>query len=168
MFTRRVVIGACALCLAVPAAAGASPAIDSPQAHAPDGITAPDPPKVVKAIGPYGPIPATSPRLVKAIGPFGPTPATSPRLVKAIGPFGPMPATYPRLVNAKGPFGTTTAPSSQDTTSAATAHEAAASTHDGMDDWRTAAILEALLAAAMALGLALLLAGRPRAPRLGA
>ena len=59
---------------------------------------------------------------------------------------------------------TTTEP--QDT-SGAKAHAADVSRRDGMNDWRTAAISEAALLAALALGSAPLLAARGRAPGLG-
>ena len=69
---------------------------------------------------------------------------------------------------ANGPYGpygiTTTEP--QDT-SGAKAHAADVSRRDGMNDRRTAAISEAALLAALALGSALLLAARGRAPGLG-
>ena len=133
MITRRIIISACALSLAVPAAAGAAPATNPP----------------------------------KAKGPYGVTATTYPKLAKAKGPYGTTVATYPKLLKAKGPYGTTTTPSSQDTTIRATAHAAGASTDDGMNDWRTAAISEAALLAALGLGSALLLAGRRRVPRLG-
>ena len=117
MLTRRIVASACALCLAIPAAASASPATDPPN-------------------------------LVKAEGPFGMTLATDP----------------PNLVKAKGPYGmTTTVP--QATTS--TTPHASASNHDATGNWRTAAISEAALLAALALGSALVLTPRRRAPRLG-
>ena len=133
MITRRIIISACALSLAVPAAAGAAPATNPPEAKGPYGVTA----------------------------------TTYPKLAKAKGPYGTTVATYPKLLKAKGPYGTTTTPSSQDTTTRATAHAAGASTDDGMNDWRTAAISEAALLAALGLGSALLLAGRRRVPRLG-
>ena len=133
MITRRIIISACALSLAVPAAAGAAPAPNPPEAKGPYGVTA----------------------------------TTYPKLAKAKGPYGTTVATYPKLLKAKGPYGTTTTPNSQDTTTRATAHAAGASTDDGMNDWRTAAISEAALLAALGLGSALLLAGRRRVPRLG-
>jgi hypothetical protein len=49
MLTRRIVISACALSLAIPVAAGASPATDPPKARAPDGITPTTYPMLVKA-----------------------------------------------------------------------------------------------------------------------
>ena len=131
MLTRRIVISACALSLAIPAAAGASP--------------------------------ATGP---KAKGPDDTTSTTYPKLVKAKGPYGMIPATYPNLVEAEGPYGTTVATSTQHTT-AATAHQAGVSGRDAANSWRTAAVFEAALLAALALGSALLLLARRRPPRLG-
>jgi hypothetical protein len=117
MLTRRIVVSACALCLAIPAAAGASPATDPPNlvdAKAPSGTTTTDVPKLVKAIGPYG---------TTTTGPQAATPTTP--------------------------------------------HAASASSDDGVNSWRTAAISAAALLAALALGSALLLIPRRRAPRLG-
>jgi hypothetical protein len=68
MITRRIVISACALSLAIPAAAGASPAT-GPKAEGLYDTTGTTYPKLVKAKGPYGMTPATSPKLVKAKGP---------------------------------------------------------------------------------------------------
>ena len=166
MITRRIVISACALSLAIPAAAGASPATDPPKANSPDGITSTTYPKLVKAKGPYGMTPATHPKLVKAKGPYGTTVATYPNLVKAKGPYGTAVATYPNLVEAKGPSGMTVATSTQHTTGA-TAHPAGATGRDAATSWRTAAVSEAALLAALALGSALLLLARRRPPRLG-
>lgn len=99
MLTRRTVMSAGALCVAIPTAASASAATDAPKAN-----------------GPYG------------------------------------------------PYGiTTTEP--QDT-SGAKAHAADLSRRDGMSDRRTAISAAALLAA-LALGSALLLTARRRAPGLG-
>ena len=149
MLTRRIVISACALSLAIPAAAGASPATEAPKANSPNGMTN-----------------TTSPTLVKAKGPYGTTPATYPKLVKAKGPYGTTPATYPEQVKAKGPYGTTIATSTPHT-SVATAHPTGASGRDAANSWRTAAVSEAALLAALALGSALLLLARRRPPRLG-
>ena len=69
---------------------------------------------------------------------------------------------------AKGPYGITTATGPRQDTTRATAHPAGVSRRDGMNGWRTAAISEAaLLIAALALGSALLLRARRRAPRMG-
>ena len=76
------------------------------------------------------------------------------------------PATYPKLVKAKGPYGMTVATSTQHTTGA-TAHPAGASGRDAANSWRTAAVSEAALLAALALGSSLLLLARRRPPRLG-
>ena len=149
MITRRIVISACALSLAIPAAAGASPATDPPNAN-----------------GPYGTTSTTYPKLVMAEGPYGTIPATHPKLVMARGPYGTTLATHPKLVNAKGPYGATMATSTQHTTGA-TAHQAGASGRFAASSWRTAAVLEAALLAALALGSALLLLARRRPPRLG-
>jgi hypothetical protein len=151
MLTRRIVVSACALCLAIPAAAGASPATDPPNlvdAKAPSGTTTTDVPKLVKAKGPYGTTTTDVPKLVKAIGPYGTTTTDPPKLVKAIGPYGT----------------TTTGPQAATPT---TPHAASASSDDGVNSWRTAAISAAALLAALALGSALLLIPRRRAPRLG-
>ena len=150
MLTRRIVMSACALCLAIPSAASASAATDPPKPVGPDGITTTiDPSIIVKAKGPYGTTLATSPKLTKAKGPYGMTLATSPKLIKA-----------------KGPYGMTVAPNSVKTTTA-TAHPASASSSDGMNDWRAAAVSEAALLAALALGSAWFLSARRRAPHLG-
>jgi hypothetical protein len=77
MLTRRIVISACALSLAIPAAAGASPATNPPKASNPDGLTSITYPTLVKAKGPFGTTPATHPKLVKAKGPYGTTIASS-------------------------------------------------------------------------------------------
>jgi hypothetical protein len=130
MLTRRIAISACALCLAIPAAAGASPTTDPPNAR----------------------------------GPYGVTPATLPHTVSARGPYGVTPATLPHTVKAKGPYGVTTAAGSSDTTGA-TARAGGASGRDGANGWRTAAIFEAALLTALALGSALLLLPRRRAAR---
>jgi uncharacterized protein (DUF2345 family) len=132
MLTRRIVVSACALCLAVPAAAGASPATDPPKPMGPYGITTPDPPKFTKARGPYG--------------------ITTP---------GPQ-----NIVKAKGPYGITVATGPQHTT-AATVHAAGASGQDATNDWRTAAVSEGALLAALAAGSGVLLLARRRTVRLG-
>jgi hypothetical protein len=105
-----------------------------------------------------------------AKGPYGMTTATGPQqTVKAKGPYGITTATGPQqTVKAKGPYGITTATGPRQDTTRATAHPAGVSRRDGMNGWRTAAISEAaLLIAALALGSALLLRARRRAPRMG-
>jgi hypothetical protein len=160
MLTRRIAASACTLCLVIPAAAGASPAA-APQ-------------DTVKAKGPYGITPATGPQdTVKAKGPYGITPATGPQdTVKAKGPYGAWRSITTATgsqgtVKAKGPYGITTATGPRQDTTRATAHPAGASGRDAANSWRTAAISEAALLAALALGSALLLLARRRPPRLG-
>ena len=121
MITRRIVTTVCALCFAVPAAAGASPAQNPPivgSGHAVHGAAT--------AKGPYGIAPVTSPQdAATAKGPYGIAPATAP------------------------------------------ARATVASHGDNTSDWRTAALSEAALLAALALGSALLLQTRRSAPRTG-
>jgi hypothetical protein len=149
MRTRLITTTACVLCLALPAAAGASPATDQPTAKGPYGITtATGPQDTVKAHGPYGITTATGPQdTVKAHGPYGMTTAT--RLQDT--------------VKANGPYGMTTATDSQHST----VDRAGASVTDGTNDWRAAAILEAALLAAVGFGSALLLPAQRRARRVG-
>ena len=116
MLIRRIVMSACALCIAVPSAASASAATDPP----------------------------------KPAGPYGVTTAIDPSTI----------------VKAKGPYGVTLKTDPQNTTRA-TAHPASASSSNGINDWRTAAISEAALMAALALGSAWFLSARRHAPRLG-
>jgi hypothetical protein len=92
------------------------------------------------------------------------THATLPRTVNPRGPYGVTTATLPDTVKARGPYGVATAAGSPDTTGA-TARAGGASGRDGANGWRTAAISEAALLAALALGLALLLPARRRAVR---
>ena len=158
MLTRRIATAICALCFAAPAAAGASPAQDAPiggLGHTVQGVT--------KAKGPYGVAPATSPQdATKAKGPYGAAPATSPQdATKAKGPYGAAPATSPQdTTKAKGPYGVAPA--------TAPARAIVASQGDDTNDWRTAALSEAALLAALALGSALLLQTRRSAPLIGA
>jgi hypothetical protein len=148
MLTRRIAISVCTLCLAIPAAAGASPGTNPPRAKGPYGIPAAGPPSTVKAKGPYGNPPAGPPSTFKAKGPYGNLPAGPPSTVKARGPYGIPPGTG--LQN----------------TTAASVHGGGASRRDSANDWRTAAISEAALLAAVLLGWALLLPARRRAPRM--
>jgi hypothetical protein len=156
MIIRRIVISACALSLAVPAAAGARPATDPPKTDGPSSTMATTYPKLTKATGPYGTTLATHPKLTKATGPFGTTVATHPKLTEATGPYGTTLATYPKLTKATGPFGMTVATNTQGTTKATTQ----AAGGDAGNSWRTAAFSEAAVLAALALGSALLLARR--------
>ena len=148
MVTRRIVISACALSLAVPTVAGAQQTTHSPKPNGADSVTT-----------------ITDPNLAKAKGPYGMTAATYPKLIKAKGPYGMTLATYPKLIKAKGPYGMTVAPNSRKTTEA-TAPVAGAAGGDAANSWRTAAYSEAALLATLALGSALLLLARRRPPRL--
>jgi hypothetical protein len=148
MLARRIAIGACTLCLAIPAAAGASPAANPP-----------------KARGPFGNPPAGPPSTVKARGPFGNPPAGPSSTVRARGPYGNPPAGPPSTVKAKGPYGSPPGAGPQSTT-AVSVHGGGVSRRHGADGWRTAAISEAALLAAVLLGMALLLPALRRAPRM--
>jgi hypothetical protein len=150
MVTRRIVTSVCALCLASPAAAVASQGPEPSKAQGPYGITSVAGPDIIaKAKGPYG-ITVSGPAITaKAKGPYGVTVATGPALTaKAKGPYGITPATGPAL------------------TAGATTHPAAAARSDSTTAWRIAAISEAALLAAVALGSLALVAGRRRAPRM--
>jgi hypothetical protein len=136
MLTRRFVIGACALSLAIPAAAGASESTNAPGGTAPSTVA----PK-----GPYGNAAAGTPGTAKPRGPYGIPPAGPPSTVKARGPYGiPAPAGSP-------------------STTAALAHASSIPLRDDTNGWRTAAIFEAALLAALLLGWARLLPARHRA-----
>ena len=150
MLTRRIVIGVCVLCFATPAVAAASPATVPPNAK-----------------GLYGPAATGAPSTVKAKGLYGPAATGPPSTVKAKGLYGPAATGPPSTVKAKGLYGP--AATDSDDISGVTARAAGASARDGTNDWRTAAISEAALLAALALALAsaLLLPARRRAPRLG-
>ena len=128
MLTRRIVIGVCALCFAIPAVAEASPATVPPNAK---GLYGPatGPPNTVKAKGLYGPAATGPPNTVKAKGLYGPAATGPPNTVKAKGLYGP-------------------AATDSDDISGVTARAAGASGRDGTNDWRTAAISEAALLAA--------------------
>ena len=89
--------------------------------------------------------------------------ATVPPNAKGL--YGPAATGPPNTVKAKGLYGP--AATDSDDTSGVTAQAAGASGRDGTNDWRTAAISEAALLAALALASALLLPARRRAPRLG-
>jgi len=158
MLTRRIAIGACALCLATPAAAGASEGTNPPRnATAPTGA-----PSIVTAKGPYG-IPAPGARsTVHAKGPYGIPAPGAKSTVHAKGPYG-IPAPGPRsTVRAKGPYGIPASPVSP-STPATSVLAGRTPLRDEASGWRTAAISEAALLAALLLGLALLLPARQRA-----
>jgi hypothetical protein len=146
--TRRIATGVCALCLVIPAAAGASSATNPAMAEGPYGIVPAGPQSVVKAEGAYGIVPAGPRSAVKAEGPYGIVPAGPRSAVKAKGPYGITPPTAP-----------------QDSTGASV-HAVSASPGDGTNGWRTAAFSEAALLAGLALAFALLLPGRRRGPRM--
>jgi len=143
MLTRRIATGVCALCLAIPSAAGAS-----------DGTP-------TGARGPNGMLPAGPGSTVKAKGPYGIVPAGRPSTVKAKGPYGIIPAGPRSTVKARGPYGIPVGTISQNTTGASV-HGRAASSRDDTNGWRTAAISEAALLATVLLGFALLLPARRR------
>jgi hypothetical protein len=148
LLTRRIATTMCALCLVIPAAAGASPAANPTTSKGPYGVMPTGPTNVAKVKGPYGITPAGPQRAVQASGPYGITP-TGPRTG----------------VEAKGPYGIT-APTRPQHTAGASAHAVGASPAGGANGWRTAAFTEAALLAGLALALALLLPARRRAPRL--
>jgi hypothetical protein len=148
MLTRRIVTGVCALCLAIPAVADASPATVPPKVKGLYGLAVTGGPSTGKAKGLYGLAVTGGPSTGKAKGLYGPAVTGGPSTVKAKGLYG-------RAVT------------DSDDTSGVTSQAAGASGRDGMNDWRTAAVSEAALLAALALGSALLLRARRRAPRLG-
>jgi hypothetical protein len=160
MLTRRIATGVCALCLAIPSAAGASEGTPT-QARGPDGMLPPGPGSTVKAKGPYGILPAGRPSTVKARGPYGIVPAGRPSTVKARGPYGIVPAGPRRPVKARGPYGIPAGRSSQNSPGASV-HARGASGRDDTNGWRTAAISEGALLATVLLGFALLLPARRR------
>jgi hypothetical protein len=150
MFTRRIVTSVCALCLATPAAAVASPATAPPQVRGPYGVApVTGPPSTAKAKGPYGVAP-TGPRTTAVVrGPYGVTPTTGPALTaKAKGPYGVTPVTA-ASAPARG-----------------TSHRRAVADSASPTAWRTAAIGEAALLAALAIAALALVAGRRRGPRM--
>ena len=165
MLTRRIVMSACALCIA----ARPPPAHRRPRTRPAGRPVRHHRHHLSEARQGQGalrhdPRHLSGPR--QGQGPYGTTTATYPDLVKAKGPYGTTTATYPNLVEAKGPYGTTVAASTQRTTGA-TATPPAPRPATASNDWRTAAISEAALLAALALGSAWLLSARRHAPRLG-
>jgi hypothetical protein len=161
MLTRRIATGVCALCLAIPAAAGASEDTNAHGARGPDGIIPAGPGSAVTARGPYGIAPAGQPSTVKARGPYGTPPAGPRRPVKASGPYGTPPAGPRTPVKASGPYGIPPGTGSQNTTGPSI-HGRGASGRDDTNGWRTAAISEAALLATVLLGFALLVPARRR------
>ena len=139
MLTARIAAIACALALLTPAAAGASQGAKPPEANGPYGIIPPGPRSTVKAKGPYGLIPSGPRSTVRAIGPYGIIPPGHPIPTKGIN-----------------------APLHQSGSTGAHAHAAGTSNGDGTNGWRDAALAEAALLAALALGWALVLSARRR------
>jgi hypothetical protein len=157
MLTRRIATSVCALCLAIPAAAGASPATKPPQPRGAYGSIPAGPRSTVKAKGAYGSIPAGLRSTVKAKGPYGIIPAGPRSTVKAKGPYG---------VNPPRGFSTGITPVHPQHSTGASVHAAGGSPRGSENGWRTAAISEAALLATVALGLALLLSARRRSAHL--
>jgi hypothetical protein len=156
MLTRRIAVGACALCLAIPAAAGASEGTNPPNGKHAEGT-----PSTIKAKGPYGIRPTGPPSTVQAKGPYG-VPPTGPRSTVTVkGPYGTAPTDARSAVTAKGPYGIpATGPPS---TVKDNGPVSGTPLRDDTEGWRTAAISEAALLAALLLGLALVLPARRRA-----
>ena len=142
MLTRRIVAGACALCLAVPAAAGAKDVRYVGHAHhvvlVATGDTKSDLPRTV------------------AVVPPGDTKSDLPRTVAVVPPGD----TKSDLPSTPASHDTAVAPRS---TSPATA-----SADHATNGWRLAAVIEGALIAALAIGAAVFMTGRQhRAPRMG-
>jgi hypothetical protein len=142
MLTRRIVASACALCLAVPAAAGAKDVRYVGHAHhvvvVATGDTKSDLPGAVAVVPPGD----TKTDLADAVA------AVPPGDTKDDLPS--TPASHNTAVAPR--------PTSQST----------ASTHDATNGWRLAAVLEGGLLAAFAIGAAVFMTGRQhRAPRMG-
>src|SRR3954469_11515867 len=151
MVIRRIVGSVCALCLAAPAGAVASPGTDPPLPRGPYGVTAvTGPPSTARAKGPYGVTSVTGPVSTATVkGPYGVTPVTGPVLTAEV----------------KGPYGVTPATATP-VTASRTPHPAAAAHGSATSGWRIAAISEAALLAALPLGLTGLAGARRRAPRM--
>jgi hypothetical protein len=170
MVIRRITTLACAFCLAVPAAAGAShqPTVGSADTASAGAQTA-GVQDTVGAKGPYGVTLARPPQdTVEAKGPYGVTLARPPQdTIEAKGPYGVTLAHPPQnTIEAKGPYGVTLAAGSQVATKAK-AQRADTSRSDDASSWRAVAISEAALLA-LALGSALLIVRRRRVARMGA
>jgi hypothetical protein len=151
MVTRRIVTSVCALCLAIPAAAVASPGTDQPKAQGPYGVTpVPGAPTAAKAKGPYGVAPVPGSQITaNAKGPYGVAPVPGSQIA----------------AKAKGPYGITPV-NAGSITASGTAHRAPAARSDSTAGWRIVALCEAALLAAVALGAVQLVAARRRAPRM--
>jgi hypothetical protein len=184
MLTRRIATSACALCLAVPAAAGAQPIHDPAAGHAVvhggslDRIGSLTAKQLAAA---YGTTKSAGPQdtTMMAMGPSGTTKSTDPHgTTMAMGPSGTTKTTAQHgTTMALGPSGTTKTTAQHGTTMAigpsgttkatAPARVTVASDGDGTNGWRIAAGSEAALLAALALGSALILRARRSAPRMG-
>jgi hypothetical protein len=154
MLTRRIATSACALCLIVPALAGAQPI------HDPLAATPTSPQGTARAIGPSGATTLTSPQgTARAIGPSGATTPTSPQSTAMVmGPSGATTPTSPHsTAMVMGPSGTVKA----------SPRAAIVSDGESTNGWRIAAVSEAALLAALALGSALIVRDRRAAPRMG-
>ena len=138
MLTRRIAVGVCALCLAIPAAAGASPGAKPAEAKGPYGLNPPGPRSTVQAKGPYGLNPPGPRITVKAKGPYG---------IALPGPRG----FYK---------GITPPPATQHSARPVASHGQPA------NDWRAAAISEGALLALLVLAATVLLPARRRGARL--
>jgi hypothetical protein len=172
MAIRRITTLACALCLAVPVAAGASPIKDPATVGSGNTVygntQTTGAQATIEAKGAYGVTLAHEPQTNEAKGPYGVTAARGPQdTIEAKGPYGVTPARGPQnTIEAKGPYGVTGANDRLVATGAKT-QEARASGGTDASSWRAAAITEAALLA-LALGSALLVLGRGRVPRMGA
>jgi hypothetical protein len=173
MAIRRITTLGCALCLALPVVAGASPITDPAtvgsgntaygNAQQTTGAQA-----TIEAKGPYGVTLAREPQTIEAKGPYGVTAVRGPQnTIEAKGPYGVTAVRGPQnTIEAKGSYGVTVANGRQVATGAK-AQQASASGGTDASSWRAAAIFEAALLA-LALGSALLVLGRGRVPRMGA
>jgi hypothetical protein len=163
MLTRRIAVSACALCLAVPAAAGAQ---SNHGAVTPMGpYRAAQVASVQGAVTPMGPYRAAKVASVHgAVTPMGPYRAAKVAGVEgAVTPMGPYRAakvaSVQGAVTPMGPYVATKA--------TGPAQAAVTSDGNGTDGWRIAAVIEAALFAALALGSVLILRARRVAPRMG-
>jgi hypothetical protein len=154
MLTRRIATSACALCLIVPALAGAQPSHDPPAA------TPASPQSTARVMGPFGATTPASPQsTARVVGPSGATTPASPQsTARVMGPSGATtPASPHTTARVMGPSGTTKA----------SPRAAIVTDGDGTNGWRIAAVSEAALFAALALGSALILRDRRAALRMG-
>jgi len=138
MFSRRIVASVCALALAVPAVASASPAFDGPVAHG--GTT------VAQSSVGYGDTKYDL-QNTQDLAPKGDTKYdVAPSYADQVGSM-----TKAQLAAAYG----TTVPKATPVAS-----PSAVSTDDGTDGWRIAAVIEAGLIAAIAIGAAMFVTRR--------